>query len=169
LYNDFVGITQSGAEDDALTWILLNRKTHLADEWLEQHAPGVRSCQGYKPDKRAQYVHAPDSQGPQYVVMCPGTYGVKNVLRCPRPHSCGFSASRSTFHRRAEETPKRQLGFGNKKGVDVLSGVYQYAGKRQQKYRYLRKNGQCLVAGQPFCVPSNTPQLFDRFFFVIHL
>jgi hypothetical protein len=27
-------------------------------------------------------VHAPDSQGPQYVVMCPGTYGVNNVQRC---------------------------------------------------------------------------------------
>jgi hypothetical protein len=56
-------------ENDALTWIPSNRKTHLADEWLKQHAQGVRTCQGYKPDERAQYVHAPDSQGPQYVVI----------------------------------------------------------------------------------------------------
>jgi hypothetical protein len=30
-------------DDEACSWIPLHTKTHLADEWMEQNAPGVKT------------------------------------------------------------------------------------------------------------------------------
>jgi hypothetical protein len=57
-----------------------NLFTHLTLDWLSQHAAGVLTLAGFKPDLQAEFVSV--LKGGKSVLLCLGSFGVDDVPGC---------------------------------------------------------------------------------------